>query len=889
MSQPNNTPSIDSGPGVAAADVTRSISKPGFHREKPLAPSARFVLTCSAIATLLLCFVFVILAIPILLAMVAVELALVIGALRFGLAGILIPVMQRHLGLLRLFLGVFGFHKETKFRIPLQPEDAPELFAVVQKLCQQLQLTMPGEVALEMGPNAWVRLKGYGRGEGTTILGIGYDLLAGLNEKEMEGVLAHELVHAKLIQRGFRNLIWMGLSRFAGLTTGLAAQAHAFRRAKKTFETAEFLLRPADSLTRLLARLVATYSRQDEFDADRGAAELCGGETVRSALNKLHPLSEKVSRLPWSERVAQLQAPQGFSRWLVKELTLDPFDAPEPDSEQIFNRYSTHPLMRDRIAALENFGSDLPAPTGRPAISLLKEPDAAAQKLLGEIQRVLAEQEEKDSKQLRSWTKKAQRNSDIHPLQLVGFLLALGGFIVALVSIFGEVSAGPVIVGALMIVGGILICLRSGFKDRLTLPVPDYAVLKEWKLEKLKDIDAVAKQIEKELIEQIGREKKKRAKVLFLMQSAYDALSRCDYLRAHVASRLAHNLDKHSAEALIGLSVAASALNMREQAGLAIGAVRKKTGFKTKSSVWCAGWTLLLLGDWNGAEGFLDQAVQQHLGEPTLLILLSVARARRGKSQSAIQTARKACSPSPRNKHHAQYYINLLIDNGQLLQARQAIQLFATKTDEDIERMLSLVRLNLLQQDFESAQRWTELATQKITEPYHYVCLGHAYELARKNEQAAGFFKRALQSAHFPEACLALGRLELHARNKTEARRYFLNALNTVPEVGENGANVITLFPHAVGQLVMLNEPMENCRAWIATCGKVAPLPAFANSTFLVYASEKTDAEKYFHEIVAAMQPNKPPALGATVTWREAPRDQQPVGPVKPGLQCAIH
>ncbi len=820
--------------------------------------------------------------------MVAVELVLVIAALRFGLAGFLMVIMQRHLGLLRLFLGVFGFRKEMKFRITLHQQDAPELFAAVQTLCQQLQLAMPGEVALEMGANAWVHLKGYGRGGGRTVLGIGYDLLAGLNEKEMEGVLAHELVHAKLIQRSFRNLIWTGLGRFAVLTNGLSAHAEAFRRVKKTFGTAEFFLRPADSLTRLLSRLVATYSRQDEFDADRGAAELCGGGTVRSALSKLDPLNEKVSRLPWSERVAQLQVPQGFSRWLVKELTLDPTAAPEPDSNQIFNRYSTHPLMRDRIAALESFGNDSPAQGGRPAVSLLKEPDAAAQKLLGEIQRVLAAQEEKDSKELRAWTKKTQRNANIHPLQLLGFLMALGGFIGFLVAIFGAATFGLVLISAALMAGGILLCLKSGPKDKLALPVPDYAVLKEWKVEKLKDIPALDKQIEKELGEQIASLKKKRAKVLFLVQHAYDALSRCDYLRAHVASRLAQNLDKHSAAPLISLSISAAALNLGEQAGWAINEVRKRTALKTKSSSWCAGWTLLLLGDWNGAEGFLDRAVHLQPGEPTLLILLSIARVRRGKNQSAIETARKACVPSPRNKEHAQFYINLLIDNGQLLQARQAIQLFATKTDEDIERMLSLVRLNLLQQDFDSAMRWTELVSQKSKEPYHHVCLGHAYDLARKNDQAAGFFKHALRTSHFPEACLALGRLELHARNKAAARRHFLGALNTKLEVGENGANAVSLFPHAVGQLMMLNEPVENCRAWIATCNHVAPVPAFANTAFLIYALEKAGAEKFFHEIVAAMQPGTPPPLGVTISWREAPRDQQPIGPVRPGLQCAL-
>ncbi|MEP6663057.1 MAG: M48 family metalloprotease, partial [Verrucomicrobiota bacterium] len=817
--------------------------------EKPLTPPARLLLALTASVTLLVCFLFVIVSILLLLVVLALELVLVIGALRFGFAGVLFPIFHRHVGLLRLFLSMFGFRKNAKFHIVLQPQDAPGLFAILQNLCVRLKLAMPREVALEMGCNAWVRLKGSGRGAGKTVLGIGYDLLAGLNEKEIEGVFAHELVHAKLIQRGFRNLIWTGLTRFLGLANGLSAHAEAFRRVKKTFGTAEMFLYPADSLARLLSRLVATYSRQDEFDADRGAAELCGAGAIRSSLNKLDPLGEKVARLPWNERVAQLQLPQGFSQWLVKELTLDATTALEPAAAQISSKYSTHPLLRDRIAALDSFRNDSVSTNHPPAIGLLTKPDAAAQRLLAEIQRILAKEEEKDSKALRNWTKKTQRNANIHPLHLLGGGLVLGGVICIFAAFFTKEHLGIVILGAALIGLGIIICLRFGFKDRLALTVPDYSLLKQWKPEKLKDISAVQKQIEKELNDQISGVKKKRAKVLHLVKHAYDALATCDYLRVHVASRLAQNLDKNSAEPLIGLSIAAAALNMREQSAWALNALRKITGFKTNSSTWAAGWALLLLGDWNGAEGFLDQAVKQYPGDQTLLILLSIARSRRGKSQSAIETAKKACLPKPKNKEHAQYFIDLLIDNGQLLQARQFLKNFETETESDVDLMLSLVRLNLMQHNFEAAAHGTELVMRKSTDPYHQIRLGHAYELARKNEQAAEYFKRALEKAHFPEACLALARLQVHSKNKSEARRHLLAALNIKLEVGENGAPALSLFPQAIGQLVMLNEPVDNCRAWIANCGPIPPIPSFQKQSFLVFAPTRSEAEKYLQEI----------------------------------------
>ena len=76
-----------------------------------------------------------------------------------------------------------------------------------------------------------------------------------------------------------------------------------------------------DALTRRAARLVATYSRQDEFAADRGAVELCGAGAIRSALGRLEVLDEAASSLPWSERLARLQPGEAFTAWLVSELT----------------------------------------------------------------------------------------------------------------------------------------------------------------------------------------------------------------------------------------------------------------------------------------------------------------------------------------------------------------------------------------------------------------------------------------------------------------------------------------------------------------------------------------------------------------------------------------
>jgi Zn-dependent protease with chaperone function len=122
--------------------------------------------------------------------------------LRFGLAGVMAPVLDAHLQVPRAFFRSLWTQKGVEFRVALQPPDAPGLFLTLQRLCTRAGVEMPNEVFLEMNMNAWVRLRGYRRGAGRTLLGVGYDLLAGLSEPEVEAVLAHEMMHAKRVQRG---------------------------------------------------------------------------------------------------------------------------------------------------------------------------------------------------------------------------------------------------------------------------------------------------------------------------------------------------------------------------------------------------------------------------------------------------------------------------------------------------------------------------------------------------------------------------------------------------------------------------------------------------------------------------------------------------------------
>ena len=261
-----------------------STSAPG---DRPLSGLAYITLLTGAAATILLFYLFVLTSLLALLFLLGVEFIAFLALTRFGLFRLMIPVMRTHIRLLSIFLRSLWISKSTEFRIPIKADDAPELRTILKTICAKAGVPLPRIVYLQMGVNAWVQMKGFGRGRGTTILGIGYDLLAGLSQLEMEGVLAHEMMHAKLVQRGFRQLVGGGLSRAVRLSNGLSAQVTASRRVKQSeAPRPNFSRSGADRLTRMAARQVAACSRQDEFEADRGAAELCGAGAICSSLLK---------------------------------------------------------------------------------------------------------------------------------------------------------------------------------------------------------------------------------------------------------------------------------------------------------------------------------------------------------------------------------------------------------------------------------------------------------------------------------------------------------------------------------------------------------------------------------------------------------------------------
>lgn len=869
--------------------------------ERPLSGGAKTVLVLSALGAIALFYLFSIVSILFLLVLLAVELGLVLVGARFGFAHIMVDVMKRHAPLMGIFVRPFWLGKGTEYRIVIQPDEAPRLFALLERLTTRLQIAPPNEVWIEMSSGAWVRLLGVRKGSGRTILGIGYDLLAGLTVSEVEAVMAHEMAHAKLVRRGVMHWLNAGLHRAGRTAGGLQGVVSAYRNAGQTFELAERLLRVSDAIVAMAARFVTKYSRQDEFEADRGAAELCGAAPMRSALLRLDPIAEKLARLPWSERTAQLQLGGSFSQWLVNELSAANASAGVNNPEgtgsvaaEAHDPYSTHPSLSDRIAALSDVNTPMATRDDSPGIGLLAAPDRVADTLMTEIQRVNAEQEQKDTKSLAKWARKSQRAKRVRWPQYPGLFIVLAGVIWGLVALFTGFYWTALLVGVGLTGLGFWLMRLGRYRDRkkLSLPVPAFRDLKQaWQADRPENIKELETRIENDLNQRITVARGKRRELAWLLDEGYAALGRCEYLRAHVALRFALDRDEKSPEAALGLAIAAAAVNPGRQAGDLLTFVQERVGIGTPNTTWGTAWALVLMGDWSRAEALLWS---RHAAQPdntTFLLLLALAQGARGKQQSAIVNAERAVALASAEIEHSKLLGRLLLDAGRLRDAETRLQRWEESARSDAELAMLMVRLRLLKREFTAARDWA--AALRVANPRMpwVIRLGEAFENARADAHAAQFFEEALAAGFFPEAHLGLARLAMSRRDKAECRRHLLAALNLERQLGEHATGPLPLFQAIVGQLLMMEEPRERCVAWVATFPNNPPPltpEALKNCSLLIYAPDRRGAEGYLDTVLDAMQPATPPARAATLFWREAPKEQQPVRPVRPGVQYAL-
>ncbi len=211
-------------------------------------------------------------------------------------------------------------------------QSAPRFYAMVQELAQKAELPMPKVYLIdEAAPNAFAT----GRNPSHAAVAATTGIINILSERELRGVMAHELAHVK-----HRDILISTISAtMAGAISMLANFAMFFggrdnegRPANPIVGIAVAILAP------LAASLIQmAISRAREFEADRGGAEISGDpQALASALQKIQRYAQGIP-LEAAERhpeTAQMMIMNPLSGGGIKGM------------------FSTHPATEERVARL---------------------------------------------------------------------------------------------------------------------------------------------------------------------------------------------------------------------------------------------------------------------------------------------------------------------------------------------------------------------------------------------------------------------------------------------------------------------------------------------------------------------------------------------------------
>ena len=209
---------------------------------------------------------------------------------------------------------------------------APQFYRMVQELATRAELPMPRVFIInDESPNAFAT----GRNPEHAAVAATTGILRVLSERELRGVMAHELAHVK-----HRDILISTVSAtMAGAISMLANFAMFFGGRDSDGRSRSPIV---GILVMLLAPLAASViqmaiSRSREFEADRGGAEISGEpQALAAALQKIHRVAQGLP-LEATER-----HPETAQMMIINPLS----------AGGLRGMFSTHPPMEERVARL---------------------------------------------------------------------------------------------------------------------------------------------------------------------------------------------------------------------------------------------------------------------------------------------------------------------------------------------------------------------------------------------------------------------------------------------------------------------------------------------------------------------------------------------------------
>lgn len=254
-----------------------------------------------------------------------------------------------------LWVGLKALHVPTEAPIGVRvtPEDAPELFKALERIQRRIKGPPIHEVYLDDEFNAGVRqVPRFGVfGGSVNQLVIGLPILMALDKKRMLAVLTHEYGHLRGNHGKFSAWVYRTRMSWSRLYESMEDSASPFAVATQAF------LRWYSP--RFVARSFA-MARQDEYEADRIASKLLGREDAIASLVETEIkstwLDTRFWELHWAQAVRE-PSPKGPFQAMRALLTQPPSPEFAKDTlrralKKLSNHDDTHPVLKDRIAAL---------------------------------------------------------------------------------------------------------------------------------------------------------------------------------------------------------------------------------------------------------------------------------------------------------------------------------------------------------------------------------------------------------------------------------------------------------------------------------------------------------------------------------------------------------